>query len=157
METGVTFYDVLGVEPNATFGELKDAYRKIVVKYHPDKGGDTAVFQTIQTAWSVLRDPDSRRRYDAEKLANAIKSFKGIVAAEVPLADFDYDVTEEIYSFACRCGDFYEIELVDLFDGVQIVSCNSCSLLLKVMYDEIVEDDKMDQLEEDWAEELGIK
>ena len=37
METGVTFYDVLGVEPNATFGELKDAYRKIVVKYHPDK------------------------------------------------------------------------------------------------------------------------
>ena len=79
METGVTFYDVLGVEPNATFGELKDAYRKIVVKYHPDKGGDTAVFQTIQTAWSVLRDPDSRRRYDAEKLANAPGVWKSLV------------------------------------------------------------------------------
>ena len=75
---------------------------------------------------------------------------------QIPLTEFDYDENEEIYSFSCRCGDCCKIEYEDLLDGVQILSCNSCSLLLKVIYDNIVEDDAVNELEEEWAEELGL-
>ena len=125
---GATFYKILGVEPSATFEEIKDVYRKLVVQQHPDKGGNKESFQLIQEAWSVLRDPSLRRKYDAEQLASDIKSFEGIIAAEVPLDDFEYDEVDEVYSYACRCGDFYEIEYEDLLDGVKILSCNSIAL-----------------------------
>jgi DnaJ-domain-containing protein 1 len=36
------FYDVLGVEKDATFDQIKKSYRKLAVKHHPDKGGDQA-------------------------------------------------------------------------------------------------------------------
>ena len=154
---GATFYKILGVEPSATFEEIKDVYRKLVVQQHPDKGGNKESFQLIQEAWSVLRDPSLRRKYDAEQLASDIKSFEGIIAAEVPLDDFEYDEVDEVYSYACRCGDFYEIEYEDLLDGVKILACNSCSLLLNVVYDGIVEQDATDELEEEWAKELGMQ
>ena len=152
----ITFYNIMGVETNASFSEIKDAYRNLIIQHHPDKGGNKNIFQKIQDAWAVLRDSELRRKYDAEKLASDIKAFKGIVASEIPLTEFDYDENEEIYSFSCRCGDCYEIEYEDLLDGVQILSCNSCSLLLKVIYDNIVEDDAVNELEEEWAEELGV-
>ena len=43
-------YKVLGVAKTATPDEIKSAYRKLASKHHPDKGGNTAEFQKIQTA-----------------------------------------------------------------------------------------------------------
>ena len=87
----ITFYNIMGVETNASFSEIKDAYRNLIIQHHPDKGGNKNIFQKIQDAWAVLRDSELRRKYDAEKLASDIKAFKGIVASEIPLTDFDYD------------------------------------------------------------------
>ena len=154
---GATFYNILGVEPSATFEEIKDVYRKLIVQQHPDKGGNKESFQLIQEAWSVLRDPSLRRKYDAEQLASDIKSFEGIIAAEVPLDDFEYDENGEVLQLRLSLWRFYEIEYEDLLDGVKILSCNSCSLLLNVVYDEIVEQDATEELEEEWAKELGMQ
>jgi curved DNA-binding protein len=57
-------YRTLGVGKNATPDEIKRAYRKLASQHHPDKGGDTATFQNIQTAYDVLGNPEKRSQYD---------------------------------------------------------------------------------------------
>lgn len=62
------YYKVLGVERTATQDEIKKAYRKLAIKYHPDKNqGDKAAeekFKEVTEAYEVLGKEDSRRKYD---------------------------------------------------------------------------------------------
>jgi curved DNA-binding protein len=62
------YYKILGVEKSASQDEIKKAYRKLAVKYHPDKNkGDKASeekFKEIGEAHEVLRDPEKRKLYD---------------------------------------------------------------------------------------------
>jgi molecular chaperone DnaJ len=57
-------YSTLGVAKNATPEEIKKAYRKLASQHHPDKGGDTHMFQTVQEAYETLSDPNKRQQYD---------------------------------------------------------------------------------------------
>ncbi len=59
------YYEVLGVGKGASDDEIKKAFRKAAVKYHPDKqGGDEAKFKEINEAYEVLKDKQKRNRYD---------------------------------------------------------------------------------------------
>lgn len=59
------YYEVLGISKNASDDEIKKAYRKAAVKFHPDKaGGDEAKFKEIGEAYEVLKDSQKRQRYD---------------------------------------------------------------------------------------------
>lgn len=68
MATKRDYYEVLGVDKNATAEELKKAYRKMAIKYHPDKNpGDKEAeekFKEAAEAYDVLSDADKRARYD---------------------------------------------------------------------------------------------
>jgi DnaJ-class molecular chaperone len=57
-------YDTLGVARTATQDEIKRAYRRLAAQHHPDKGGDTAEFQRIQSAYDVVGDENRRKAYD---------------------------------------------------------------------------------------------
>lgn len=57
-------YQTLGVARNATPDDIKKAYRRLAGIHHPDKGGDTAMFQKIQSAYETLSDPQKKQQYD---------------------------------------------------------------------------------------------
>ena len=59
------YYEVLGLQKGASADEIKKAFRKLAVQYHPDKqGGDEAKFKEINEAYEVLKDPSKKQRYD---------------------------------------------------------------------------------------------
>jgi len=73
------YYKILGVSPNATEQEIKMAYRRLALKYHPDRnpGDPTAEekFKEISEAYAVLMDPVKRRQYDEARTSRKEERF----------------------------------------------------------------------------------
>ena len=57
-------YKELEVKENATQGEIKSSYRRLVKQHHPDTGGEKDRFLAIQNAWETLNDPFKKEQYD---------------------------------------------------------------------------------------------
>ena len=68
MSTEIDFYELLEVERTAGADELKSAYRRLAIKYHPDKnqgcGDSEAKFKAVNEAYDCLKDPQKRAAYD---------------------------------------------------------------------------------------------
>ena len=62
----MSLYDILEIKPTATENEIKKAYHKLALQYHPDKNNSvdaTEKFQNITSAYQILIDEKSRKEY----------------------------------------------------------------------------------------------
>jgi curved DNA-binding protein len=59
------FYNILGVAENATDKDIKEAFKGLAKKHHPDRGGDEKKFKEINEAYDTLKNQQKRQEYDA--------------------------------------------------------------------------------------------
>ena len=60
----VNLYKILGVSRESTDKDIKKAFNKLIIKHHPDRGGDPEIYEIIVNSYNVLIDPISRKQYD---------------------------------------------------------------------------------------------
>jgi DnaJ-class molecular chaperone len=70
------YYALLGIDADADAAELRRAWRRLALRWHPDRAGPggTATFQTISVAYAVLSDPVARAAYDRRRGSTARRS-----------------------------------------------------------------------------------
>src|SRR5438105_5188603 len=97
------YYEILGLSRGATEAEIKSAYRKLAVRYHPDKNpGDAEAeekFKEAAEAYSVLSDADQRRRYDRFGHAGVSSSAGGAGGWGAPGFGGIEDILGDLFGF----------------------------------------------------------
>ena len=110
------YYKILGIKKDATDGEIKKAYRKLALKWHPDKNPNNREeaeekFKKINEAYSVLSDKNKRRQYDMGGdfnfvfgSFNADDIFKDFFGGKDPFAEFFGDDFGGGFNFGADFG-----------------------------------------------------
>lgn len=100
------YYEVLNVHKDASDEEIKKAYRKLAMKYHPDRNpGDRGAeenFKEVAEAYEVLKDPQKRQRYDRFGHSGLKGGFEGF-------AGFDIDLSDALRTFMSEGFGFGDI------------------------------------------------
>ena len=156
-------YSILNLTTEATLSDIKQQYKLLALKYHPDRlvtasesqqqdGEDTQQlkFIEIQQAYELLRDPKQKRQYDREYHLNKYnleKQLVGNISDYILLSEMKYDQDEDVCTHQCRCGGLYTIHMNDIINNINEndndggiyksfnINCKNCSLIIQVEND----------------------
>ncbi|KAL6656143.1 hypothetical protein ACP70R_006969 [Stipagrostis hirtigluma subsp. patula] len=160
-----TLYEVLSVSEDATYDEIRAAYKSAALNTHPDKAQTTLdssepsneqqEFLSVQKAWEILRHPESRADYD-KQLQSSRQNIE-IIASEIEVWDMIVESTAGTVEllYPCRCGDYFSITSCELGEmGILVtedrevesqasdslpvsvvLGCGSCSLKTRLVID----------------------
>jgi molecular chaperone DnaJ len=136
MATKRDYYEVLGVPKNASDDEIKKAYRKLAMKYHPDRNqGDAkaeAQFKEVKEAYEMLSEPEKRQAYDQFGHAGVDPNMRGGPGAGgfggAGFADAFGDIFGDIFGQSRRGGG-----------GRQVYRGNDLSYAMEITLEEAAE------------------
>lgn len=125
------YYTILGIAPIATEQEVKKAFRKLALQYHPDKNQhdplSEAMFKEVQEAYEVLSDPKQREEYNYKRWYNRTKGKSFVKRALTPAA-----ILEECNQLQAYMGSMsiFQIDYDALsFHIRQILSADNIAIL----------------------------
>ncbi|KAK2914949.1 dnaJ homolog subfamily B member 9-like [Channa argus] len=101
-ETSANYYDTLNVEPTATDRQIKKAFRKLAIKYHPDKNKSTDAedtFRDIAEAYTVLSNKEKRRLYDSVGHDTFLKTEASVDPEEEDETSFHFSFSDFFHDF----------------------------------------------------------
>jgi len=124
--------EILGCVPGASLEDLRMAYLRLAKQYHPDKTGGGKPgqeFLDIQLAWeTIVKRTEVKRKEES-------------AAQSVDLDEMAYDEVRDAYTHPCRCGDLVVVPGSALEKNLAVFACPSCSLKIRVEYEEIGEEE----------------
>ncbi|CAK6955685.1 dnaJ homolog subfamily B member 9-like [Scomber scombrus] len=100
--TRTTYYDTLNVEPTATDGQIKKAFRKLAIKYHPDKNKSVdaeKTFREITEAYTVLSKKEKRKLYDSLGHDTFLKNEASDDTEDEPEPSFHFSFADMFHDF----------------------------------------------------------
>lgn len=135
---------------NASAVEIKAAYHRALLQFHPDKnskdvprrpGSDSIDIASIKEAYRTLSTPELRARYDSQVVSS--RSNHGPRPAQfVSLEEFEDEGEDpDAWHYECRCGGGYRITGDEMEQGHHLIACSSCSEVIWVGYEEVVDDE----------------
>lgn len=132
-----SYYEILGVDVKASLDEIKNAYRTLAKKYHPDifHGSGSEIFKRINEAYAVLGDAENRKKYDESREVvfaslyeqNDSDTFSRNVVVGVSLTADEAasgvvkNITVTRYELCAVCGG------TGAKNGVMYVKCSACA------------------------------
>lgn len=93
------YYDILGVNINSSNNTIKNAYKKLAMKYHPDKGGDPEKFKKISEAYEVLSDSNKKKIYDQGDMSHNLRGFNEFMDPN-ELFNFTFNINDPNNTFS---------------------------------------------------------
>ncbi|XP_032226264.2 DPH4 homolog [Nematostella vectensis] len=146
-ESERNYYDVLGVDSSSSSEEIRKAYQRLALKFHPDKldaaqtekSQAVKEFHAISEAWNVLSNSELKSKYD-KGITEINLQQKWPVNGSVDLDDMEEN-DDGSYSSPCRCGGEYVITNAHLQSGQSMVCCTTCTLSIRVLYAVVSEEE----------------
>lgn len=136
MKMRLNYYKVLGCNKDSTQEEIKHAYHRRLLQFHPDKNDtvDIQEFHDVKEAWRVLGHPQCRKKYDAACKQEQLEEEDSPVYARLTPHELEESALEDTLFYRCRCGENYFIERQALRkkNTVLQVMCDGCTLIIIV-------------------------